>query len=464
MNFDIKKPIRLSSLGETKQLFYADFEQGFDTYYDWAALVKDTTADPDEIRFLAPSQDASFSSPDFSFQRSDSNRYLDIALHHTAPQSELFTVSNLSSVTPPKNGITMLFMHLSLQADANNNVNRPFFRVVDTNNGIFQEDWNIDGFGDAANTKNPSNITLDFSKPQTATISLVNGGDDGVLLSFVVNGTAYPAHFVEGNNKNSETNDPTTDSLRFLNNNVGFHCFKGQSEGEDVTELSFGYLTADQYLTFSVRRNIDSGASNTTNLYAMSIITTGDIPTAKNIPYTASTVDISNIFTYRPVSSDNTTLLQLIADVETASLNRFTTSFVVNDVFVSAIGRDLDQGCLVEVLYGWHDGDTPIAEFVSINGSSRLLRSKTSTPNLESNHIVVGSALVNVSAGVGNAAPTKIDLSQFPLKLGMAAITWGNARYIRRNNVLIRITGRNPTSTTAPSMHASAVVSGYEKR
>ncbi len=464
MNFDIKKPIEMASLGDLKQLFYADFENGFNTYTDWSLLRRDTSDDPSTVDFSGQMLNLSVNDTAYSLIKASGNRYLSATIQPTAPTDNLFTANSLANIKIPRNGLTFLFMHLMLPssvgaADDNEvylNITGPGVSPVE----IFQGDWNIDGFGFDGNSKHPSGVTLNFDNPQTIALIQVNGGNDGLLLSFVVDGKIYPAHFLDANNIQNLSSAPSAQALRFLSNSIGFQCAKTDGDPNDFTDFDFGYISSRTSFTFSVRRDFSQAQADNYQIYSMTCVTTGDIENIDQTQFSASSVDASNGFSYTQVTSDASNLLEVYPNTYDANDLRDSTSFSIDKIEVSAVGPDLDQGCLVEFGYERFTGNDSTGSIaVSADSSLRKVLPNTRTTSMR----VLDSFFVNVSTSKGEYTGRNIDVQKFPFHFGMVVVQWGTVRYFLRNRAIVAIRGRNPSGLGTLSMHASAVINGYEQ-
>lgn len=62
---------------------------------------------------------------------------------------------------------------------------------------VDQDSWNIDGFGDAGNTLNPSGVTIDWTKSQVFTCEFEWLGAGVVIFSLLIGGVPIPFHLYQ---------------------------------------------------------------------------------------------------------------------------------------------------------------------------------------------------------------------------------------------------------------------------
>ena len=465
MNFDIKKPISVASLGETKQLFYSSFQNGFNTYYDWAVLSTRIGGTGESPFFQGPSKNSSYNGGQYSYGSALSADNLNITIESTADNNDLFAANTYSYMKLPRNGLTFLCVSIAQASVAQPQNTSQFsvkLRYGSQVQRVSRSNWNIDGMGDSGSTKNPSGKSLDFTEPQTASLICVNGGDGGLLLSFLVDGIFYPAHFIAANNIASDSQELSTRNIMNYDLPVGFQAKKQTS----ASTLDIGYIGSDSEFCFEIERTYNVGESETTsyNIYFTDCFTTGDNVNINQFPFTANSVDITNNFSYSEVTSSATTLLQLMMDSFAGNLYRDSGTFTVDDIEVSVISSDLAQACLVEIGYNLHVGSTTPSSYITVGNSTDLVKSlPTSTPDVTTTPIFTDTMLVN-SGTSKKITPTKLNLQKFPIQLGIVVIQWGDDRYFLRKNLVVRIRAANPFSSTATSMYASAVVNGYEQK
>ena len=464
---DVKRPINLADLN-AKQLFYSDFEDGFSTY-DWALLRRNTSTTPNPIVFEPDSSNVFINDPAYSIQNAINSQWININIQRRAPAADLFTASSFSSIRMPKNGLTILFCTVTSHAPAGTTDGAaPFFRVLTTYTGqpspldyrIGREDWNIDGFG-MEGTDNPSGETLSFlNTTQTAAITYIEGGNQGILFSFVLDGKMYPAHFVDANNEIlSPARALTAKKIYPLNNSIGFHAEAG---GSNNINFDIGYLSPDFRASYFLRQESTSDSPRVINIHSINCITTGDVDGAYQVPFTANTVDASNNFTYTPVTATRQNILELYARVYQPVQRRDSTIFSIKRIEVSAIGMHPNEGCIVEIGYDKLIGDSNDGS-IAVAPDSFLLKTLPQTATRPMR--VLSSMLVNV-----NSTPTKfiprLSEENTSLQFGIVAIKWndGTVYYLRRR-LIIAIRGRSTTTTDGdPTMVASATINGYEQK
>ncbi len=463
MNFDIKKPIEIASLGNLKQLFYSSFQNGINTYRDWAILANDTGTGGTPA-FVAGSKNASITDDAYRVLSNNASKSANIFIESTGDADDLFTANSFSSIKLPKNGLTFLCFSGKLGTlgeNLNSTLLHAKLRYEGNENLVSQNNWNIDGMGIAENYRNPSGVILDFTRPQTACLISLNGGDDGLLLSFLVNGFFYPAHFIAASNVVETSTDLTTQNILQENLSV---CFQAKKQASSST-FDVGYIGSNSEFSFEINRSyVDPEAETTTYaIDSISCFTTGDNVNINQFPYTANSVDSTNGFSYWQVLSSNTTLLQLMMSTFADNLNQDSGTFTVDEVEVSVIGRDLDQACLVEIGYNRHIGFADPPSYISAGASSNLAKALPDvTPSPSTTPIFTDSILVNVGE-TKKLEKAKLDLQKFPSQLGVVVVKWGSTRYFLRQNLVVRVRGVNPFSSADPSMYASAVVNGYEQ-
>lgn len=163
---------------------------------------------------------------------------------------------------------------------------------VSDGNAVAQASWNIDTFG--AGTKNPSGVTLDFTKTQIMFIQAQWLGVGRVIIGFDVNGVLYPAH--EFLNANSLT-VPYSQSF-----NLPVRV-EARNTSATTTVSRFGYFDSANGVFLELSKTAGSPPGGTVNFVCCSVQSEGGVE-PRGFPNSAPVgINTIAVTTRRPVLS-----------------------------------------------------------------------------------------------------------------------------------------------------------------
>lgn len=191
--------INLSEQNRTL-LFSSNYDAGFDNVFDWYTVFNGNISVASRNTVLSNGGDT-IGPVDIP------SSTLPISVDANRGVEDVYKIFSNNNLKIPGSGITYiekreLFQPFTLSTP---NTNTSF--VINTwkagvPTAVNIADWNIDNFG--FGTKNPSGITLDFTKIQTLVIEINSRGRGSIRVGFLIGNIYYFGHEIKTNNLETE--------------------------------------------------------------------------------------------------------------------------------------------------------------------------------------------------------------------------------------------------------------------
>lgn len=335
----------------SKLLFAAGFNGGFNTLYDWVGVGRSSGV----YNLLPESGNLSFidgGNVNNSLTANLNAGRLEISTDSASANGVIYSWQSRNPLKLDNSGSTFafkqgVFRHIGFTNNAYAyaiNIESPI-----TGNAPFaQADWNIDSFG-ANPALNPSGITLDaiaFMKLQTLVFQFFNNEMGDFRFGFLIENVIYFAH--EGRTNNQDGTGSITQQIPFGNTNLPF---KEEIEVKATEVVRRVGMFNDIYgVWFSATMDKTSDPTLVTEQYShkTTIFNVGSGDKDYYEPFVASTgetlVDVLQADVNRPI-------------ISVRSLNK--TIWTFDKIQLTASGPDQNYGCYIQVVYnGFLTGDT----------------------------------------------------------------------------------------------------------
>lgn len=348
--------------------FGSDFYSGLDTLYDWN-LAFNTAG---TYAYVAGSRNASAADGnnlvgpfDAEFAR------LPIQIDSASTASHIYSLESRNYLKLKRSGKTFgehqgVFRHTGTTT---NSFSEGI--VLQRASGIVnfpQASWNVDTFG-ADPARNPSQITLDFTKIQTLVFEFYDKTMGAVRFGFLIDNVIYYAHSEQTNN--NPVGVPVSQSYRFGNLNLPIRDEVEVTASNVVRRAGIFNNNTGIYFYSSMDKTNDPNLIVTQYLNSVVAYNVGGSSKDNRIPFVAGTRN-----TYVPISANDTPIFSIKANA-TLSGNTNRTVFNFDSIDIHSKGANLDNGVYIDVIY---NGSLTAGTFVlQPNSESGLLYDTAAT-------------------------------------------------------------------------------------
>lgn len=305
--------------------FAANFDSGFDTLHDRTGVF--------DGALLPESRNASASSANGALLADLTTSSLSMQVKADGVQRSSIILESKNYLKMPESGRTYLeYQGVFEHPGATDNTTAMTLHEP-LKAPIAQSAWNIDTFG--AGTLNPSNITLDFKKVQTAVFEFTGKNKGNVRLGFLIGHTIYFAHEFAINN--------AVDNTKTLNVPIRDEIVVASTSVSRIFGL---YNQASGYVFESIM-DTTSVPGLTVQQYLNSVVcyTVGSDHVEKKVPFTAGNKD-----TFVNVTSADTPLFSIQCNnTFSGAVNR--TTYNLDMLQINASSQDENFGCYIKVFY-----------------------------------------------------------------------------------------------------------------